>query len=203
MKDKDFNHLKGRSWGAQVNVEHPDGGVMWIRPPELSEFTQLHRLLETEVSKDTGSVETMISVFRINPDSFWAIDHLSPDAEQPRLTGFYSFLPLNADGLAALESYTLDRASPPLSMIAPYGTEPAGIYLWAVVARKIAKRINPLIDKAMGPLYLNVPVYALASTDGGLKAGTERGFAPAGDRAQNSMGRLMKLPPPSRERVAR
>ena len=195
----EIKRLLGKSWGPSVAAEHPDGGVMWIRPPEFSEFPYLHHLLVSEISPDAGSMETMIAVFRKNSDSFWVVDHLPPQAEAPHIAGFYAFLPLNKEGVEALEADTLDRANPPLTMIAPFATEPAGMYLWAVVARKIAKRINPLIDRGMGKIYLHVPVYAAASTEGGLKAGTERGFASDGG---NRKGKLMKLPPPSKERAA-
>lgn len=185
--------LLDRVCGPATAIAHPDGGLMWIRPPRLAEFPEIHRLACSEIARDASSRETLESVYRRNRDSFWAIDHQGPTSDTAQLVGFYCFLPLTHGGCEALEAGALDTKSPPLDMIAPFGTRPECLYLWGVVARRIAKSINPLISRAMGTLYSGVKVYVTASTPGGLKAASERGFV-SDKGGDNRMGALMKLP---------
>jgi predicted GNAT family N-acyltransferase len=185
--------LLDRAYGPSTAVPHPDGGAMWIRPPQKEEFSEIHRLAHLEISRDVSARETLEAVHARNPDAFWVIDHQRSSQESVELIGFYTFLPLTKEGCDALEAGALDTKAPPVDMIAPFGTRPECLYLWGVVARRIAKSINPLISRAMGELYSGVKVYVTASTEGGLKAATERGFVNKGG-AQNRMGSLLRLP---------
>ncbi|MGN6515271.1 MAG: GNAT family N-acetyltransferase [Rhizomicrobium sp.] len=174
-------------------MEHPEGGKVWIRPPEATEIPEIHRLLLQEVSPDAGPVEAMMDVFAHNSDSLWAIECGSP-AGTVSIIGFYAFLMLNRAGLSALQAGTLQRTRPPLACLAPFGEEPAAIYVWAVVARRLAKRLRPLIARALGTLYKDVPIFAFVATEGGRKAGADRGFTASGAGAQLQVGQLMQLP---------
>jgi hypothetical protein len=187
-----INDLTKKVWGPALAMDHPEGGRVWIRPPRISEFSLLHHLLITEISPKAASMETMVSVYRHNSDSFWVIEHAPIGRSASQVVGFYGFLLLTEEGRDALEAGTLDRRNPPLVLLAPFGEKPGAVYLWGVVARRIAKRINPLIDRAMGLLYLGVDVYTAASTPGGVKAGTQRGFSSV-DTGRNRIGGLMKL----------
>jgi hypothetical protein len=138
----------------------------------------------------------MAGVFLRNSDSFWIIEHLPQDGEQPRLAGFYAFLLLTADGLHALKAGTLNRTEPPLPFLAPQGTKPAAIYIWAIVARRLMRRMMPLIARAMGaPLYADAPIYAVVATEDGRKAGVGTGFAASQAGSGIQLGSLMQLPP--------
>lgn len=102
------NGLRDRVWGVSESVEHPEGGRVWVRPPESNEIRDLHRLLHTEISPQAGTLETMTRVFAHNRDCFWLIEHRAPQSESPKIIGFYAFLPLTAEGHAALRAHTLD-----------------------------------------------------------------------------------------------
>ena len=166
-----------------------------MRPPELSEIPLLHDLLHTEISLGAGTGDTMSKVFVYNRDSFWLIEHLSPSGEAPSIIGFYSFLPLNAEGRAALEARTLDTASPPLSLLAPFGEAPAALYIWAIVARRLMRRLMPSIARAMGLLYADAPIFACVATEDGRKAGIGTGFSASAGAPEIQLGSLIQLPP--------
>lgn len=201
MSESNSNGLKTSAWGANESVEHPKGGRVWVRPPESREIAQIHRLLHQEVSPDAGSVETMMEVFAHNSDSLWAIEHLSP-AGVATIVGFYAYLMLNHAGLSALQAGTLNRAAPPPAYLAPFGEEPAAIYVWAVVARRLGKRLRPLIARALGPLYKDAPIFAFIATEGGRRAGADRGFTASDGRERLHLGQLMQLPPWSEREAA-
>lgn len=190
----DFKELRERVWGAGESVDHPEGGEVWLRPPEPCEIPLLHRLLHTEVSAQAGTPETMAAVFAHNRDSFWAVEHLPPNGARARIVGFYSFLLLNAAGFAALQSNTLNRAAPQLHHLAPSGEAPAAIYIWAIVARRLTRRLMPSLARAMGLLYADAPIFAFVVTEEGRKASVGAGFAAAGERDRIEVGSFIQLP---------
>lgn len=194
-KPLEFKELQERVWGESESVDHPEGGKVWLRPPEFSEIRLLHDLLHTEISPGAGTQETMSRVFAHNRDSFWLIEHLSAAEETPRIIGFYSFLPLNAQGRAALEARTLDTADPPLSALAHFGEAPAALYIWAIVARRLVRPLMPSIARAMGQLYADAPIFARVATEDGRKAGIGTGFAALAAAADIQLGSLIQLPP--------
>jgi len=189
--------LRERVWGPGESVEHPEGGMVWVRPPELSEIRHLHGLLHAEISPQAGTLATMMRVFAHNPDSFWLIERLPPESDTRRTIGFYAFLPLTEQGHAALKADTLDTADPPLSALAPFGQVPAALYLWAILARRLAKTLDPLIARAMGLRYAGVPLYARVTTTAGLKSGVGAGSTSVAD-TQIGMGSLIRIPSPNR-----
>jgi hypothetical protein len=161
----------------------------------LPEIPHLHALLHSEVSRDAGTAAAMSGVFLHNADSFWVIEHLPDGATEPKIAGFYAFLLLKKEGLDALKAGTLDRTDPPLSLLAPGGTIPAAIYIWAIVARRLMRRMMPLIARAMGaPLYAHAPMYAVVATEDGRKAGIGQGFSPSRGEHEIQLGSLMQLP---------
>ncbi len=93
----------------------------------------------------------------------------------------------------------LDVKNPDLKYIVPYGTRPAAIYIWAIVARKVNRYVMPLIAKALGKeLYGGLPLYATAGTMGGLSTMKGTGFEGTSEK-DAGLGQLFRLdaPPPS------
>ncbi len=193
MNTSDFNGLQVRRYGPGYAVEHPEGGRIWLRPARADEIGDLHAMIASEISSDVGPVEAMQSVFARNPNSFWAIERSGHNGNAATLVGMYGFLPLTEQGCEALRAGTLDRRTPQLDLVAPAGAKPAGLYVWAIVARRIRKLVYPLIKQALGPLYADVPVFAIPATRGGVKAVDDRGFVPVSGAA-HSMGDLAILP---------
>ncbi|HEY2032115.1 MAG TPA: hypothetical protein VGH02_00370 [Rhizomicrobium sp.] len=191
----EYKELRERVWGQAEAIEHPDGGTVWLRPPESSEIPVLRDLLHTEITPGAGTLDTMTKVFAHNRDSFWLIEQLSLSGGAPSVIGFYSFLPLNAEGRAALEAHTLNTIDPPLSLLAPFGEAPAALYIWAIVARRLMRRLMPSIARAMGLLYADAPIFARVATEDGRKAGIGTGFSASAGAPEIQLGSLIQLPP--------
>jgi len=174
------------------SAPHPEGGEFWLRPAKAEEIRDLHALIASEIPSGVGPAEIMEAVFAKNSVSFWRIERREPIRGAILPIGMYGLLPLNADGVEALKQGRLDRRNPELAHVAAGGTKPAALYVWAVVARKIGRLTFPLIKNGLGPMYADVPVYAVPATRGGTKAITDRGFAPVGGE-QNGEGALSLL----------
>lgn len=195
MKRSEINGLPERVWGPRVSVNHPQGGRVWVRPPELLEIPQLNRLLHEEVSADAGSADVMAAVFAHNSDCLWVIERFCMDGGGPNIAGFYAMLLLNEKGKEALEAGTLNRTSPSLELLVPFGEKPAAIYIWAIVARRLVRRLMPLITRAMGSLYAAAPFYAFAATEDGCKACVGQGFSTQEKAEANiRLGSFVRLP---------
>jgi hypothetical protein len=140
----------------------------------------------------------MTRVFAHNSDSIWLIEHLPPESETPKAIGFYAFLPLTTEGHAALKAHTLDTADPPLSALAPFGEAPAAVYIWAIVARRLTRRLDPVIARAMGLRYAGAPLYARVTTADGLRSGVGAGSSAVSGETNIGMGSLILVPSPNR-----
>src|SRR5215472_18943741 len=195
MSDSNLQVSHEQPFGPAHAVAHPDGGIFWVRPARLEEIEDIHKLIASEISQDVGPVEAMQAVYLRNPASFWRIERRTADGEVVPI-GMYGFLPLNEDGEAAFKTGTLNRREPQLEFVAPAGTRPAAMYAWALVARRIGRLTYPVILKALGPMYRQIPWYAIPATKGGVKAVTDRGFAPSegGPNGVGSVSRLAEAP---------
>jgi hypothetical protein len=134
----------------------------------------------------------MMAVHARNSDSFWIVEHLAPGGS-PYVLGFEAFLPLTRIGREMLEAGKLNGASPPLWAVAPTGEAPAALYIWAIVARRVAKYLSPLFARALGPLYKDAPLFAFVATEGGRKASVGSGFS-GPDAGEISIGSFIRLP---------
>lgn len=144
--------------------------------------TDLERLIAA-AEADLPGLAPLATVQRVmshNPDSVWAIAQRHRfDAAAPRGDGFVACLMLNAVGLAALKAGTFDAADPPVAMLAGQHERPAGIYVWAVYARRrLAGGVGLVFDRLSSPNYQGVDFYARAATPEGAALLTTLGFAP-------------------------
>jgi predicted GNAT family N-acyltransferase len=192
MKTNDSSGLSAGEYGRGYAVAHPDGGEFWIRPALASEIADLHGLIALEISSQVGPLSAMEDVFATNSVSFWRIERALPETDAIEPIGMYGFLPLNQKGCEAFHAGTLNRRTPDLAHVAPEGTKPAALYVWAVVAKRIGRLTYPIIKRALGPSYLDVPVFAVPATKSGARAISERGFVPVG-AGQNGVGGLAVL----------
>lgn len=198
---KEIIRLAVKDEHRESSVVLPDGTRMLVRHPSESEIEHIHELTQTQIAAHTAPLPVIKAVYKHNADCVWGIYH-SPDAsrENLRFMGYYSFLHLNAAGLAALQKGELNGRNPDLSMIVPYGQRPAALYVWAVVARRITRFTIPLIARALGPeLYGGLPIYTTAGTLGGLSAVKHYGFSSARE-AEKGLGHLFRLDPPVPQR---
>ena len=129
---------------------------------------------------DLAPLKIVQRVMSHNPDSVMAIAQRHKfDAAAPSGEGFVACLMLNAVGLAALKAGTFDAADPPAAMLAGQHERPAGIYVWAVYARRrLAGGVGLVFDRLSSPNYQGVDFYARAATPEGAALLTTLGFTP-------------------------
>lgn len=142
----------------------------------------LERLI-TAARTDLPNLAPLKTVQRVmshNPDSVMAIAQRHKfDAADPRGEGFVACLMLNVVGLAALKAGSFDAADPPPGMLAGQHERPAGIYVWAVYARRrLAGGVGLVFDRLSSPNYQGVDFYARAATPEGAALLTTLGFQP-------------------------
>lgn len=178
----------------------PSGGIIFVKHPSETEMADLHALTQVEISPTVAPIDVALMVYKHNRDAFLGLYTADDETRKnAQFVGYYSFLHLNQEGREKLEGGTLDVKHPDVKYIVPYGTRPAAIYVWAIVARKVNRYVMPLIAKALGAeLYGGIPLYATAGTMGGYGAMKGVGFEGAKDK-DAGLGQLFRLdaPPPS------
>lgn len=128
-----------------------------------------------------------------NPDCIWVF------RRHGRLAGGFAMLMLNNDGLSALLADRLDFAAPAAALLAPYGTRPAAIYVWAVLGASVAAEgIARVIARVQQYPYELADIFATAATDDGLRFMRGLGFRPVAGhpRALHRYVRLVNRAPP-------
>jgi hypothetical protein len=146
---------------------------------------------------EVASIDVVRRVYRHNPDTFWAVFFMPKDTEpeDAQFVGYYSFLFLNEAGEQALATGKFDGLDPDLNQLTEGGKRPIVAYIWALVARKVSSLATPLVAMALGrQLYSGVPIYAKASTLGGLNAIKRYGFVSARP-SDFGLGDLFRLDP--------
>ncbi len=198
---KEIIRLAVKDQLRESSLTLPGGALVVVRHPKESEIESIHQLTQSEITVTTAALPVIKAVYKHNADCVWGIYHSADGSrENLQFTGYYSFLHLNAAGLAALEKGELNGSNPDLSLVVPYGQRPAALYVWAVVARRITRFTIPLIARALGPeVYGGLPIYTTAGTMGGLSAVKHYGFASARP-AQGGLGHLYRLDPPVPQR---
>jgi predicted GNAT family N-acyltransferase len=136
--------------------------VFMPTPEDLARLIQAARV-DLPALAPLATVQRVISA---NPDTVLAIAQRHKfDAAAPRGEGFVACLMLNRDGLAALKAGTFDAADPPAGMLAAQHERPAGIYIWALYARRrLAGGVGLVFDRLSSPIYQGVDFYARAAT---------------------------------------
>ena len=137
--------------------------------------------LLAQAQRDIGAVAPLEVVHRVvshNPDSLWAIARRKNyDPSAPRGEGLLAFLMLNERGMRQLIAGTFDATDPDLSLLAAQSERPAGIYVWAVMARGVIAGGIPLaLEKVATPLYRGVDLYSRAVTEDGRRILEATGF---------------------------
>lgn len=185
----------------EPSVELPDGTVILVRRPSETEIDNIHDLTRAELSDSNVPLPVIKAVHKHNKDTLWGVYQATDSSEEARrdarMIGYYSFLHLNQEGREVLERAEFDAGNPDLSLLVPHGDRPAAIYIWAVVARRVARIATPLTARALGrELYGGMPIYTTAGTMGGLNAIKGYGFLGARE-AGAGVGHLFRLDPPS------
>ena len=174
----------------------PSGGILFVRHPSDDDLLLMHELTQKEITRTTVPMQLVREVFAYNPDTIWGV-YLSEDGSRQgaSLIGYYSFLHLNEAGNAALEDGSFDAANPSFDHLVPEGGRPTVIYVWGLVARKVARIATVLVAKALGrERYGGVPIYGRAATLGGVASLKGYGFESTRP-SEKGIGDLYRLDP--------
>jgi hypothetical protein len=182
-QDIDFSAELGTN---AATVIHPEGATIGFRLAQTCEIPAVHCLAVREIGPQIASLEVMQRVHRHDPDTIRVVLRAEPSGEQFKIVGCYGYLFLNEEGVALLEADSLDTRNPTTSVLALPGERPAQIYVWMMVARKLAKLLSPIVIQSFPKeRYAGVPIAARAGTIGGLKSIVPVAIA---DGRENSKG---------------
>jgi hypothetical protein len=168
-----------------------NGHDVYLRRAGCGDFPAIRNLAQTYIGGEITPVSVMRRVWTHNTDVAWVIGRES----SAELAGFYLFLFFNTEGLRAYEARAVDTLDPASSLLTSDGEKPAGIYLWAVVARGLTDRTFPLIIQALPKeRYGGVPILARAVTPGGVHGLKRYGFGSENPSpARNAVGDKFRL----------
>jgi hypothetical protein len=187
-------HLAHNSERREPRFQLPDGSIIFVRQPSDEEIEHLYTLSKTEISESVAPIELVKAVYNRNHDSFWGVYYAKDNLpESVRFVGYYAFLHLNDLGRQALEAGKFSALRPELEQLVVEGERPVVVYIWAIVAKKVARIATPLVAKALGKdRYGGVPIYTSAATMGGLSTIKSYGFVNVRP-AQTGLGDLFRL----------
>lgn len=173
----DVKHFAGNSGLREASARLPDGSWLLVRHPSEDDLGCIHALGQAEISRTVAELGLVQAVYKHNRDTFWGVYRGGDAGPNVRLVGYYAFLHLNATGLAALQSDSFDGACPAFGHLVGEGGTPVAVYVWAIVARKVARVATVLVAKALGrDRYGGVPIYGRAATLGGVASLRSYGF---------------------------
>jgi len=156
----------------EPGVTDAEGAFVFTKNPPESDLAHMHEMLKKEIGPDVAGLDTVKRVYAHNPDTFWGVYRSADENRRdPKLVAFISYLPLNEDGYAALQSKTLTGRNPNLSFIAKAGEMPSALYLWAMVTPGLGNLALMLTAHAMGlEMCERLPVFGWISTEAALNA---------------------------------
>lgn len=100
------------------------------------------------------------------------------------VVGGWSMLMLSPQGVEALFLGEIDLSDPDPKYLADQTTAPGAIYVWAVVAPKLAAEGIRHVSKFLrAPIYRNSNLYSRPNTDVGVQLNLRLGFMPIGPSA--------------------
>ncbi len=174
-----------------------DGSFVFVRNPTDQELTDTHAMLERAV----GSIAPLAvakSVYARNPLSWWVLWRAEDRSRHAtRIAGLAAYVPLNAQGFAALRSGRFLGRDPDLAFVAARDEEPAALYLWGLVAHGLSDLAGKLVGHVIGlDLYETLPMFGTIATEEGLAA-LRRSSKSALDAEKLVIGSIfeIKLPP--------
>lgn len=186
--------LVGNEATGEPGMTAPDGGYVFVRRASEEDVAVLHELTKREIAADVAPLAVVEAVYKRNRDSLWAVYRCPDESRQEtRLVGYVGLLHLTQIGRERLEAGAFDAHEPDVRLITPSNTRPAAIYVWAIIARKIAKQVSHLVALALGAeLYAGVPLFATAGTLGGMNL--MKGYGFSGARGSDAgLGQLFRL----------
>lgn len=147
-----------------------------IRRANRFDVNKLIALAQDNLSDPIAPAHIVEGVIGRNPNNLLAIDRGED------LAGAWAMLMLNARGLEALLTGTLDPHDPDLRLLAASTEAPAAIYVWVIMCPGVAAEgIHHVAHFLRQPLYAAANLYSRPTTPPGIKINLRRGFSPLRD----------------------
>jgi hypothetical protein len=167
-----------------------DGSQIYVSKSRIAEMPAIQFQVQSEIGASVADLPTMLQFFHRNSDSFWSIREASTQDRR----GCILFLFPRRECLEAICTHRMDMTRPDPTLFARTGERPGAVYIWAVVARRMAREALALVAQELSPqLYGAIPIYTRAGSLGGLNALVSSGSASL-DAPQ--LGGLFQMPAP-------
>lgn len=140
---------------------------------------------------EIANIESVRRIWEKNPGAFWRFG-----TEQCERPGAFCYLPLNAQGAAAMVAGTLDGLDPDPALIAPQGEDPVAIYFWLTITPgKFAKCLPALARCLEDASSEAVPIFSRAVNDHAANLNRGLGFVQASTIYPNAPDWLLVILP--------
>ena len=158
-----------------VRSRAADGGCV-SRAASFDEARFLARTLASAIGP-VASDAALRNVLDHNPETVRIVER-----DATRGPTFLAYLPLNAHGLAAMRSGTLDRGAPDTRLLTRADEQPVAIYIWCLYSPgAFVPAISALATHFETIAPVSIPVFASAATPHAARLFTALGFARAVD----------------------
>lgn len=125
---------------------------------------------------EIAPVAVVRRIWERNPTAFWRFG--PEDTDRP---GAFCYLPLNAEGAAAMVAGRLDGLDPDPAFIAPQGEQPVALYFWLTITPgKFVKSLPALARCLEDAAAEAVPIFSRAVNDHAANLNEGLGFVRAG-----------------------
>ncbi|MFP3944436.1 MAG: hypothetical protein ACLFWF_11115 [Alphaproteobacteria bacterium] len=149
-----------------------------VRRARVADVTPLLRRAQREIGGGLAARRHICRMIAHNGECIWAVERRGP-GRSGRLAGFHAFLPLSAEGEAALLCARFAFLRPDLRHVAGAGEPPSALYWWASLGPgTTATAITLIMKRLQAPRYRRLDIYSRPATRHGARALIHAGFRP-------------------------
>ncbi len=148
----------------------PRPGIV-TRPAAGADLAGLVGSVSAAIGAPLAETSVIEAVQAHDDQSVWVFER------DGRLLGGFAFLFLSEEGVDRMRSGALDMRRPGPADLAAPGAIPAGVYLWALMARgRAAAGLPPLLAMLQGPRFAGADLWAVPFTEDGRRFVINLGF---------------------------
>jgi hypothetical protein len=145
------------------------GGI--ARQPLPGELPELVTKVEAALGVGLADCGLIARIAAADPDTLWVFDCGG------RAAGGFALLFLTGEGVARMLDGRLDMRAPDFASLAGAGEPPAGVYMWALLARgRAAAALPQVLAMLQGPRFRNADLWAAPVTRDGERFVGNLGF---------------------------
>jgi hypothetical protein len=144
------------------------------RRPLPGELPELVAKVETALGVSLASCGLIERIAAADPDTLWVFDCGG------RAAGGFALLFLTGEGVARMQDGRLNMRAPDFACLARAGQPPAGVYMWALLARgRAAAALPQVLNLLQGARFRNADLWAAPVTRDGERFVGNLGFVRA------------------------